>query len=52
MVLLHAKSFKFGFCFADGIVGSKIGFEFLDEQLEIQEPLRFIRVQECGLETI
>jgi len=35
MVLLFAKSFKFGFCFANWIIGSEISFEFLGEQLEI-----------------
>jgi len=35
MILLHVKSFKFGFCFTDWIIGSEVGFEFLDEQLEI-----------------
>ena len=52
MTIVHAKCFKFGFCFADRIVGSKIGFEFLDEESKIQKPNGFIWIQECGFETI
>jgi len=35
------KYFKFSFCPTDWIVSSKVGFEFLDKQEEIQKPSGF-----------
>jgi len=32
---MHAKSFKFSFCFTDWIISSEVGFEFLKEKIEI-----------------
>ena len=52
MILLHAKSLKFGFCFADGIVGPEIGLQLLNEESEIGEPCRFGSFQKCGFETV
>jgi len=52
MILLHVKSFEFSFCFADWIISSEVGFEFLDEQVEIQKPSGFVWVKECGFETM
>jgi len=33
---MHVKSSNFSFCFANWIVGSEVGFEFLKEKIEIQ----------------
>jgi len=42
------KYFEFGFHFTNGIISSEIGFEFLNKQVHIQQPRRFVQVQECG----
>ena len=45
MIFKHVKSFEFGFCFADWIIGSEINFEFLDEKVEVRKPKRFDQIQ-------
>jgi len=52
MAIMHAKSFEFGLCFADWIISSEVGSEFLGKQIEIGSPVWFIRIQNCGFETI
>ena len=52
MAIVHAKSFEFGFCFADWIVGSEVGSKFLGKQSEVGSPGRFVGIQYRGFETI
>src|SRR5882724_10419139 len=52
VAFVHAKSFNFGFCFADWIIGSEVGFEFLDEKIEIRNPCGFDGIQDGRFKTI
>ena len=38
MILLHTKSFKFGFGFSDGVESAEVGFQFFTKKVEIGAP--------------
>ena len=52
MILVHIKLFEFGFGFSFGIESAKDGFEFLNEEFEVQEPDGIINAQEFRFEKI
>ena len=52
MVFMHMKLFEFGFSFSFRVESTEIGFEFLDEEFEVQEPDGIVNAQECRFKTI
>ena len=43
------KSFKFGFCFANWIVGSEVGFKFRNERLKSEAQAGIVGSNNLGL---